>query len=270
MAPDPHRPRCPAAEFAGDPGTGVCDWVAEGYGLCGICVDGPDGVSLRCGLWVSLRGAGRWPWGFWVTSVVCILVFMFGVIVIPSESMVRTEDTPTFDYIGAMLGVCGLVLLNFAWNQAPLVGWSTPYVCVTLVVGSLSLAGFAWHESRVRHPLLPPEILRNGPALCTMACVALGWSSFGIWIYYTFQLMETLRGVTALDTAVQFIPEAISGMVAAVTTGYILSRVRLTYLVVFSLFAFTAGCVLSATAPVRQTYWANIFVSMVVMPWGRA
>ncbi|KAL2216655.1 YOR378W-like protein [Thermoascus aurantiacus ATCC 26904] len=209
-----------------------------------------------------------WPWGFWITSIVCALISVLAVIVIPSESVARTEDTPTFDSIGAILGVCGLVLVNFAWNQAPLVGWSTPYIGVALATGLLSLAGFAWHESRIRHPLLPPEILKNGAAVCTMACVALGWSSFGIWIYYTFQLMETLRGVTALEAAAQFIPETISGTVAAVATGYILSRVRLTYLMAVSLLAFTAGCVLSATVPVRQTYWANIFVTMVVMPWG--
>lgn len=192
-----------------------------------------------------------WPWGFWITSIVCALISVLAVIVIPSESVARTEDTPTFDSIGAILGVCGLVLVNFAWNQAPLVGWSTPYIGVALATGLLSLAGFAWHESRIRHPLLPPEILKNGAAVCTMACVALGWSSFGIWIYYTFQLMETLRGVTALEAAAQFIPETISGTVAAVATGYILSRVRLTYLMAVSLLAFTAGCVLSATVPVR-------------------
>ncbi len=35
-----------------------------------------------------------------------------------------------------------------------------------------------------------------------------------------------------------------------------------------ALSAFTVGCILSATAAVGLTYLANLFVSMLVMPWG--
>jgi len=39
-------------------------------------------------------------------------------------------------------------------------------------------------------------------------------------------------------------------------------------LMIISLTAFSLGPILLATAPVNQTYWAQVFVSFFVMPFG--
>lgn len=87
-------------------------------------------------------------------------------------------------------------------------------------------------------------------------------------MYYTFQFLLVLRGQTPLLTSAQFVPCAISGLCAAVTTGVLMSRIRHAYIMLTALLCFTVGTILIATAPVEQTYWAQTFVSMVVTPWG--
>jgi hypothetical protein len=67
--------------------------------------------------------------------------------VIPRNSKFNgTIARPNFDWLGAILGVPGLLLLNISWNQAPIDGWSTPYVYVYLILELLFLVLFTWQE----------------------------------------------------------------------------------------------------------------------------
>ena len=206
-----------------------------------------------------------WPWGFFSTAIACCITALGACLIVPPEE-ISPEAKEKFDLTGAVLGVAGLILINFAWNQAPIAGWSTSYTYTTLIVGIVILVVFSFHEHRCPNPLLPMDIW-NPSTVCVITCLGLGWSSFGIWIFYTYQLIEVLRGVSPLIAAVQFVPETISGIVAAIATGYLLSRVPPTWMMFTASTAFFTGCLLSATTPVQQIYWANIFVSMIVMAW---
>ncbi|RAL58306.1 hypothetical protein DID88_006418 [Monilinia fructigena] len=64
-----------------------------------------------------------------------------------SVSMLKRTDAA-----GAITGVAGLVLVNFSWNQGPVIGWSTVYVYVILIIGALVLGLFAFIESRAPYP----------------------------------------------------------------------------------------------------------------------
>lgn len=130
------------------------------------------------------------------------------------------------DFFGAISGTTALVLFNFAWNQAPIVGWQSPYIIVTLILGVLLMPLFFYIELRVaEYPLLPLDVFTTDNAF-VLGCVACGWASFGIWYYYSWQILYTLRGVTPILGAAYFSPLMISGMFAALTTGYLLARLR--------------------------------------------
>ncbi len=228
----------------------------------------PVGFTIGAVLGSLFAELAWWPWGFFTTSIFCVLMTILAYLFIPNRHVKpEPEVKQVFDLVGALLGITGLVLVNFAWNEAPVVGWHTPYTYVTLILGILSLVLFRFQEIKTPNPLIPMDIW-NGRVTCIIVCLGLGWSSFGVWVFYTYQLIEVERKVGPIIAAAQFVPEMISGIVAAITTGYLLSRVATTWLMLVASAAFCAGCLLSATAPVEQTYWANIFVSMVVMAWG--
>ncbi|KAH8809231.1 hypothetical protein F5884DRAFT_794875 [Xylogone sp. PMI_703] len=214
-----------------------------------------------------------WPWGYWVTAMVSCVLALLGVLVIPHTPTIGAagegfmEVFSRLDGLGAITGVVGLVLINFAWNQGPVVGWPTPYVYVLLIVGFLFIAAFVYVEAHAKHPLVPVGALSKDVGF-VLACIGAGWSSFGIWMFYTWQMVEVLRGVSPLLASAQFSPVAISGLVAALTTGVLLSHVRTSVVMLFSLVAFTVGSIIASTTPVHQTYWAQTFVSLLIMPWG--
>jgi hypothetical protein len=91
------------------------------------------------------------------------------------------EKIGLLDLPGAAVGITALVLFNFAWNQAPIVGWQKAYVYVTMLVGILLVPLFFYIEFRVaKAPLVPFDSLTVDVGF-VLACITCGWSSFGEW-----------------------------------------------------------------------------------------
>jgi len=175
---------------------------------------------------------------------------------------------PTFDFAGTITGVTGLILVNFAWNQAGVVGWQVSYTYILLTVGFLFFAAFVYIEIHVaRHPLVPISMLTK-EAVFSLSIVGCGWAAFGIWVFYLWQLILNLRHHSTLSSAAQQISVAFSGLAASMFVGFFMSKVKVAWLMVAAMCFFLTGQILIATTPVSQTYWAQTFVSLVIMPWG--
>ena len=216
-----------------------------------------------------------WPWAFFSLSIAIAITAVVGVFIVPDppKKLPQSHNTSLrqrlidLDMLGAIVGIAALVLFNFAWNQAPIVGWQKAYVYVLMVIGILLASLFFYVELRVsRFPLIAFDALSADVGF-VLACVACGWSCFGIYVFYIWQIF-VLRGASPLLGAAYLSPIAISGAVAAVCTGFLLGRLRPAWVMTIALTAFTVGTILIATAPIRQTYWGQIFVCSIVIPWG--
>lgn len=137
-----------------------------------------------------------------------------------------------------------------------------------MIIGILFVPLFFYIELRVaKYPIIPFDALNTDVAF-VLACIACGWSCFGIWYYYTWQFVEVLRGASPLLATAWFSPVVPSGCIAAIVTGLVIGRIGPPPVMMFALTCFTIGTILIMTAPVGQTYWAQLFVSTLVAPWG--
>ncbi|KAK5125952.1 hypothetical protein LTR85_011307 [Meristemomyces frigidus] len=215
-----------------------------------------------------------WPWTFWSSAITLLAIAVAAAFAIP-DPQVRPPVPRSFkacvdelDLVAGAVGITALVLFNFAWNQAPIVGWHSAYVCVCLVLGVLLVPVFFYMEVKVSpNPLIPFSALNSTNAF-VLGCIACGWASFGIWFYYTWELLEVLRGVTPLLASAYLSPLVICGAVAASLTGYLLSHLRPAWLMVIAMSAFLTGNLLIATVPPHQIYWGQIFVTSLVAAFG--
>lgn len=82
------------------------------------------------------------------------------------------------------------------------------------------------------------------------------------------QILQQLRGTSPLLTMAQLSPVAISGFIAAITTGHVISRIGPGWVMLISMLAFLVGSILVATMPVHETYWKQAFVVTLIIPWG--
>lgn len=172
------------------------------------------------------------------------------------------------DIVAGIIGVTGLILVNVAWNQAPIAGWTTPYVYVLLVIGFLVLGAFFYIELyRSKHPLLPLQALNSNVGF-VLACMAFGWGFFGIWSYYVWIFCARVEGLSPLLVIAWFSPVVVAGAIAAVCTGLVLGRIGPAWTMLVAMSAFFAGSLLFAFRPTGQIYWAQMFLCTIITPWG--
>jgi MFS family permease len=210
-----------------------------------------------------------WPWLFWSYAFTCWGLSIFSVIAIPKSlahdaQFAGRTDRPGMDWTGSVLGVSGLVLVNVAWNNAPLFGWNTPHVYFLLIIGLLCMIAFVWVEARAVSPLIPVSVLTK-PVVYTMALVGIGWGSFGIWIHFCWRFLLEVRGQTPLLISAEFVPAMICGLLAAGVTGFMLTHTPVSFTIMVSMLAFFIGELVAAFQPAHQTYWARMFVSILIM-----
>lgn len=208
------------------------------------------------------------------------------------DTQIRTIRLQSFaeymdhlDLYAAAIGITSMILFNFAWNQAPVVGWDSPYVLVCLVLAIILFPVFLYFELKLsKYPLIPWSVFNRDNGF-VLACIAMGWATFGIWygspdslmyesilmrfrVYYVWQIFLGSRGISPILGAAYLTPMMISGIVAAGTTGFLLGAVRPAWLMVFSNSAFLTAAILTATLPPHQIYWAQIFVCTLVATFG--
>jgi MFS family permease len=208
-----------------------------------------------------------WPWAFWTFSIGCLVLFIISLVVVPAPLLVKPTNPPSFDWNGSYTGVMGLTFINIAITNGPIYGWETPHVFFLFIIGVLFMIGFAFVESRAKDPLLPIRDL-NSTVGYMLSCVALGWGCFGIWLFYVFRFLGQLRQKSPLSISAQFAPAPISGIIASGFTGFLLTHAPVSFVNLLSMVAFFTGCTIAATMPVQQSYWAQMFIAIIVMPFG--
>ncbi|KAJ5673960.1 major facilitator superfamily domain-containing protein [Penicillium macrosclerotiorum] len=219
-----------------------------------------------------------WPWAFWSTGIIQAVLVVVGIFAIPrlpkspdqSNNMNKSlqEKIEQLDVWGSVSGVAALVLINFAWNQGSSVGWKQPYIAVTLALGLIFAAVFFVIERWFAKVPLIPFTAFTGNVPLVVSCIACGWACFGIWVFYISEFFLVLRGTSPILLAACMSPLAIVGLLASVVVGALLHRIPVSWIMTFSLTCFMIGTVLLATTPVEQTYWAQLFVGMLIIPWG--
>ncbi len=238
----------------------------------------PVGAIIGSGVATAISLAW-WPWAFWALSIWLAVLVILGYVVIPdlpqkddvfADGFTWRGLNEELDFPGAVTGVVSLVLFNFAWNQAPIVGWATAETIVPLVLALAIFGVFIWVEAKfAARPLLPFDAI-NGDVAFVLGTVACGWATFGIWILYLTQILQEIRHLSPLLTVAWTVPLAVSGTVAAFITGLLLGpfQVRPPVVMTFALAAFATGVILIATVPPDQIYWGQIFVCTIVIPFG--
>jgi MFS family permease len=211
------------------------------FAMFGACA--PAG-SIIGSVFGGIFALAWWPWTFWSFAITLAVVAVAAAFLIP-DPQGKIEHPHTLkgwidelDLLAGGVGIAALVLFNFAWNQAPIVGWNSPYVDVCLVLGILLVPVFFWLEIKVSpNPLIPFSALNSTNAF-VLSCIACGWGNFGIWVFYIWNLLETLRGASPLLASAYLSPLVISGAAAALATGFLLARIRAAWLMVIGTSPF--------------------------------
>ncbi|TVY58742.1 putative MFS-type transporter, partial [Lachnellula suecica] len=229
---------------------------------------GAAGGGIFSGFFVQLT---PWKWLFFflvakaIAGAVLFTAFAF---VVPGEPE-PLDKYGSIDFAGAYFGVAGLILFNFVWNQAPAVGLNEPYIYTLLVVSILHFIAFVlWEWKVAAAPILPLTIWTTPSFTWVILVSYLAFMAVGIVIWYVTLFKQVLRHYTIFASSATYATLAVAGTVFAFLSSQAISRMPAQYILAIGSLGSCVACVLVATTPARQEYWAQIFPALIFTAFG--
>ncbi|MBN6041951.1 MFS transporter [Amycolatopsis sp. 195334CR] len=173
---------------------------------------GASGLTVGALLGGVLTEAFGWPAVFLVNVPLAGAVAVAALVVIPRD--VASRAGRRFDLPGAVAVTAGATLLVFALVQGPEIGWASPVIVLAAIAAVGLLALFARLEARGRDPLLPLRLLKNRSLVVAVVVTFLFMGTFGTLPYFLTVLLQTVHGLSALQTGLLFLVPSI-----AIATG---------------------------------------------------
>ncbi|KAF2737003.1 MFS general substrate transporter, partial [Polyplosphaeria fusca] len=221
----------------------------------------------------------EWRWIFWIFAMLAAAVTVAGYFVIPLPPPPPPEALPismrrNVDWIGGTLVTVGLLILLFALTEGNVVGWSTPWVPVLIVVAVLMIALFAvWQAYLERRgenkPLMKVSIFKNMRFCAANIIMLLFFASFNNFLIYATYWFQGYEGLSVIQTTLRFIPTGVSGVIVAFITAHLLSLLPTRVILTFGTLSVSLSSLLFAV-PLKDgtTYWAYGFPAMVLSVCG--
>ncbi|ETS87856.1 hypothetical protein PFICI_01684 [Pestalotiopsis fici W106-1] len=201
---------------------------------------------------------------------VFFLMGLLGFVVYGSMILVLANDEPvdasgSVDWVGAYLGVGGLILFNFVWNQAPSVGWQTWYEIVLLIASLIHFTAFTYWEMRVaKHPILPFDIWRSQSFNRLLLTISFAFMGLGIFFWYMNLYMQTVNGDSLITVGLHYLPLTIGGSITPFFAAWLVPRLPAKAIIGIGCLAMATINILLATIPAHLTYWAMAFPAMLL------
>lgn len=220
----------------------------------------------------------NWKWIFWILAIMAAMVTVAGIFVIPPPPIKDPKGLKSqVDWIGGTLITTGLLALMFALTEGNVVGWSTPWIPVLIVISVILIVCFStwqWYlEKRSKsgwRPLMKISIFSNLRFSAAMLIMGLFFATFNDYLILVTYFYQDYQGQSVIQTTLRFLPTGIGGIIIAFITGkFLLHRVPGHYLLMFGTFASALTALLLALPfPPNYTYWAYGFPAMVLAVLG--
>ena len=160
-----------------------------------------------------------WRWCLYVNLIFAGLAGTGAVLLLKQQ---RASTRTRLDLPGVALVSASMFCLVYGFSNAAAHNWHTPSTYGFLAAGVALLAVFALWQSRAASPLLPPRVVldrnRGGAYL---AVLTTGADMFGIFLFLTYYMQQTLRYSPVVSGAA-FLPLIAMVVVAANLSNVVL------------------------------------------------
>jgi EmrB/QacA subfamily drug resistance transporter len=194
---------------------------AKAFAIYGAIAGAGGALGLLLG--GILTSYASWRWTLFVNLFFAAIATTGALLWLKND---KAADHDPLDIPGLILVTGGLFSIVYGFSHAETTAWSNPYTIGFLILGGVLLAAFAFVQTRVKFPLLPPRVVLNrtrGGSILAMLFASVG--IFGVFLFLTYYLQETLH-FSPVRTGVAFLPmvAGLAGM-AQISTRVLLPKV---------------------------------------------
>jgi len=177
-----------------------------------------------------------WRWIFYLNVPVGIITFAIGFFGL------REHKEPTagrFDLPGFFLSGASLAAILFALSRGPADGWGSPIVVIPLAFGLLALALLVYVETHVEEPMLALRLFKERMFRNANIVTGVAYGSFAGFLFVLPLFLQTLLGLTAIESGLTTFPQAVGMILASQVAGRLYHSVGPRRLVIGGLIALT-------------------------------
>jgi EmrB/QacA subfamily drug resistance transporter len=232
----------------------------KAFGVFGAVAGAGGAVGLLLG--GLLTEYLSWRWCLYVNLLFAAVAIAGGAILLQRQP---APSRPRLDMPGVLAVSGGMFCLVYGFSNAATHSWHTPSTWGFLAAGAALLAVFGWWQSRAAQPLLPPRVVvdRNR-AGAYLAVLIAGSGMFGIFLFLTYYLQETL-GFSPVATGLAFLPMVGALMVCAnVCTVLLMPRVGPRPLITLGMLTAAAGMVWLTGIGLSSSYASAVLPPLLV------
>ena len=182
------------------------------------------------GIWAGIQGVGialgpiiggllvqnfNWNSIFLINIPVAAIAFIAGWFLVPDS---RDSQPRKLDVGGNLLVLAGLASLIYGLVNGLSKGWTDPQVVGTLIAAAVLIVAFVIWEKRLTQPLMELGFFRNArfsAGIISLIIMGLGLNGVNYVLTY---YMQFVKGYSALETGLRYLPLAAGLLLGAVTT----------------------------------------------------
>jgi EmrB/QacA subfamily drug resistance transporter len=211
-----------------------------------------------------------WRWTFFLPVPIALVILLTAPRFLGRDegSERRWQGLRAFDVPGAVTISAAMLLLVYTVVEAPDEGWGSVRTFLSFAgVGAL-MAAFVAIEQRTAEPLVRLGILRSGSLRrANLGAMAVVGAWFGVQFITTLYFQQ-LRGWSAIETALAFLPAGILVSFGAPYAGRIVDRFGTTRPITVGMVSFVIGYLLFLGIDIDSAYATAILPTIMLAGLG--
>lgn len=238
--------------------------------------------NIAMGVWGGLAGLGgtlgvvaggvlvdslSWQWIFFV-NVPIVVALVAAVPVFVPDSRHHEGTSRTFDTAGAILATSGLLAVVYGVVRSEPKGWGSAEVIGFLAAGVALLVAFVYVETRSKAPLVPLRLFRSRALSVSGVSLALNGAAFLSMFFLTAIYLQQVRGDSALEAGVHFLPMGAAAIIGAVLASQLVQRLGTRSVQLGGTVLSVAGLLLLSQADATGSYASQLLPGLIVFGFG--
>src|SRR4051794_3971725 len=237
--------------------------------------------NIAMGVWGGLAGLGgtlgvvaggvlvdslSWQWVFFVNVPIVLALVALIPVFVPDVRL--SVGRRTFDTVGAVLGTAGLMSVVYGVVRSEPSGWGSFEVVGVLTAGVLLLGAFVVVERRSAAPLVPLRLFRSRALSVSGGSLALNGAAFLSMFFLTAIYLQQVRGDSALEAGIHFLPMGGAAIVGAVLASQLVQRFGTRTVQLGGAVLSVVGLLLLSQADATGSYSSQLLPGLIIFGFG--